>query len=243
MSETTTEQPLASPDPEAVKSLLAGNDLETTSKQFEVDPEIIKDLAPADVAQAEPVRAEIPLDNTTAANSISTRNMLSWSMSVPDVGEIEVESTEKALFLKAALNDEELQLPITLEYGDTKLKVMCRALSTWEMDVLYGAMNADEKDEKFRDIAQYTTALQQYTLAMQTISVNETSLNCLRYSPSDDLYADVTHLRLHAKAHVGKWNSVRWSIVLLAARVFTVKLKLCTDAAMNRDFWSPPGTV
>lgn len=244
---STQEQPLGSPDPEAVKSLLAGAPEPGVPRPLDVDIEAIKDLTGAGTGPASEVPAErvdTPMNNSVSPDAVSMNNMLAWSMVSADVGEVIVEEHEKSLFLKAALNDTGISFPVKVSYGNLDINVLCRTLSTWEMDVLYGALNEDERENSFRDVAQYTTAMQQYILAMQAVSVNEVALNHLHYEVGEATLSDhISDLREKAKKHVGKWGAVRWSSVLTALRVFTIKLKLCTDAAMNRDFWQPPGTV
>lgn len=235
------DKPIGSPAAEEVKDFLRGGKVE-----LDVPTEAIADLkseesvAPA-IAPDQP-RIDTPVDPTTDPDNPTQVKMLAWAMSTPDVGEVTVSETEKSLFLKAVLNDEAVSFPVELEFGPTTVKVACRTLGTWEMDVLYNALNEDEKAGLFRDVAQYTTAMQQYVLAMQVTSFNGKPLDYLKFDPDQELSESVKSLREQAKKYVGRWASVRWSAALSALRVFSVKVKLCTDAMLNRDFWSPPGT-
>ena len=236
-----TDKPIGSPAAEEVKAFLSGSKVE-----LDVPPEAVMDLQSGDSpppAISNDVRVETPVDPTTDPNNSTQAKVMAWAMTTPDVGEIVVEEVEKALFLKAVLNDETVKFPVELKLGPHDVKVVCRTLSTWEMDVLYTSLNEDEKEGIFRDVAQYTTAMQQYALAMQVVSFNGTDLSHLKYDPDTmDLKGCVKHLRDNARKYVGRWASVRWEAALSAVRVFSVKIKLCTDALLNRDFWSPPDT-
>jgi len=231
----TEQTPLGSPDPESVKQFLNG----TAGTTLDIEPETVRDLH-AETAP-EDRRASVPLSNVASSDTPSATSIMKWAMTLPDVGDVEVTDDEKALFLKTLLNDVVFVLPITLSLGNTACVIECRALTTWETDVVFGALNLDEKDDKFRDIAQYTTALQQYMVALQLVKYNDTRVDPIPLK-HESLAEDIRILRALTSHHIGSWSSIKWSMVLLAIRLFTIKVKLCTDAALNRDFWMPPGT-
>lgn len=189
--------------------------------------------APENVA-----RADTPVDPMLSPQAPSEQNFLAWMMHTADVGKVEVEHHEKALFLKAVLNDEEIMFHITLPLGGDEMTICCRTLTAAEMTMMFEALNRDEKEGKFRDPAQYATAMHAYAIAMQIVSVNGQQCNCFRLGPDHDVDA----LRSYAATITGRTHHVRWHYLLLALRIFTIKIKLCTDAALNQDFWQTAGT-
>ena len=229
------DTPLPSADAEAIQRefLSPGT---SAPRPLDLDPDAQKDLLesqPAETVQ----REETPLDPVLGTAAPNEQNFAAWLMETSDIGEVEVEQHEKAVFLKAALNDEQVEFEITLPVGDTTMSVGCRTLNTAEMSLMFAALNEDEKDGMFRDPAQYISAMQSYAITMQVTSVNGKPRT---YFTTNDA-TDVQRLREAARV-LGTTNHVRWHYMLLALRIFTIKIKLCTDAALNRDFWQTAGT-
>jgi len=74
------------------------------------------------------------------------------------------------------------------------------------------------------------------------LCINDKDYAPFNPDPSKSVDENIIGLREHAATLSGKTNHVRWHYILLALRIFTIKIKLCTDAALNQDFWSTAGT-
>lgn len=238
MSEDNIADPLPSPAAGAVREFLDG----PTAKQpvkLELPEHIQKELAQAAAPPEVQTRTDTPLDPAMSMDAPNTRNFLTWAMTASDVGQVEVTDTEKALFLKAALNDEEVRFDIVIPLGDsTDFKVRCRTLTTAEMDLLFNALRDDEQNNRIQDPARYISNMQAYALAMQIVGVNGKDTEPFRAANA----YDIAGLRASVDALTSRTNHVRWHYLLTALRIFTIKIKLCTDAALNLDFWQTAGT-
>ena len=233
--DTSTLLPLPSVDAEAIRREFLSPDAEAT-RPLELSEAAKQDLLTPDEPEETP-RTEVPLDPVLGTAAPNEARFVAWLMQTSDIGDIKVEQHEKAIFLKAALNDEQVELDITLPLGDDALTITCRTLNTAEMSLMFAALNQDEKDGKFRDPAQYVSAMQAYAISMQI-----TAINSRRVDHFTTTSGDIEALRHHTVNLTGRTNHMRWHYLLLALRIFTIKTKLCTDAALNRDFWQTAGT-
>lgn len=167
------------------------------------------------------------------------RSEISWTLEDPRIGEIEVSEEEKALYLKAALNDVRVELPVQLAGG---LTVVCRALSNYECEVTFRAIQMAQDEGLITSPQQQFSYLQWYNVCQQVVAVQGKHLNPLTFnSHSDDMDESAKKLRERYRELYRDVNAVRWAIMLNACRVFEIKLKICNDNLANLDFWQPAG--
>lgn len=176
---------------------------------------------------------------TTTHNSI-----YAWSMNLPGLAEIEVTETDKSRYLKAALNDMPVILPILLEMGNDEIGNICveiRTLSNYEMDVVFHAIQADSKDGFIAGQAQMAGRMQQYAAALQIVKFQQQSFRHIEFPEPGDAIKDAEKLREFTNEHIASMQWPRWQVILNALRIFETKTKICNDAALNGNFWNPPG--
>jgi hypothetical protein len=76
------------------------------------------------------------------------------------------------------------------------------------------------------------------------MAIQGNGTNHLSYAPvleSRQLEEDAAELRAHYEKTYRLTSSARWSQMLAAMRIFSIKEKLCNDALANEDFWKPAG--
>jgi len=162
-----------------------------------------------------------------------------WEARDAHVGDVVVSDEEKATYLKAALNDVPLIWDIELLSG--QLKVKCRSLNHYEIDVLFRAVRMDIDDKVVVFEEQRFSRIQWYTACMQVMAVQDKGVDYVHFDPQPMQHVD-EHARKVRERYEEMYrhtSSPRWSQMLTALRVFSIKEKLCNDALANEDFWKP----
>lgn len=244
---TETDIPAAEPapvKPEDVLEFLKGNkpggtplELDEQTKAAVLEAQGAGDAA---APQTEPVaRIDTPIDPAWSGQSPTQEKLLRWTLQVPDLGAITVTDLEKQLYLKAVLNDVPVVWDIVLE--NLGVTVSLQTADNYELDVIFRALREDEDRREIRDPADFTTRLQQYAAAFQVRNFNNTPLERLNFQESRPATIEqaIILLREHRDKYLMRIHHARWQAILTALRIFEVKKKLCTDAALNGDFWKP----
>jgi len=169
----------------------------------------------------------------------SMGNEVTWSYEDPVLKEVEVTDEDKALYLKAALNDRTVELPIRL-LNDT-MTVVCRSLSNFEYEVVFRAIHKAQEAGLITAEAQQISYIQWFCSCMQVVSVNGSQLNPPRFQSSADINECAEAVMESHRQRYRDMDAVRWALSLTAARVFECKLKVCNDNLANLDFWLPAG--
>jgi hypothetical protein len=241
--------PLPSPDPEAVRAAFLTDKPSKKEQPAEVKPIDLAEEARAalnirNTNEPEEVekRVDTPLDPTFDMQGPTEMNFMAWAMKAADVGEVKVEDSEKALFLKGVMNDTEVTFPVTIPLSDEQLTIHCKTLSVAAMDLMFATLGQDEEDKRIKDPAQYATTMQKYAVCMQVVKINGTPVEPFNPESVTSCKDGIEALRDHAYSLSLKTNHARWHYLLIALRIFTIKIKLCSDAALNQDFWLPAGT-
>jgi hypothetical protein len=172
----------------------------------------------------------------------TSATVYAWSMGLPNLGEVVVTDLEKAKYLKAVLNDVPVILPISLEMGDDEagnIVVDLRTLSNYEMDVAFFAIQEDGKENRITGTAQMAGRLQQYAGAMQTVKFQNDMFNHIEFPDPGEAKKDAIKLRDFTNKHISCMQWPRWQAILNALRIFETKIKICNDAALNGNFWTP----
>ena len=239
--------------PDQVKDFLEGKDVPIadvpkTSTDLPPLGEIKVDLPPpsaptAQVAEAEDTRLETEPNPLSDPAMPAMTQRIYWEARDSFAGDVKVSDDEKALYLKAALNDAILYWDVPLLHG--RLKAKCRSLNHYEVDVIFRAIRLDEADGLIQFEEQRFSRIQWYTACMQVVAIQDKSMSPLTLEPSDpgQMDEDARKLRIHYDKTYRHLSSPRWAQMLTAMRVFAIKEKLCNDALANEDFWKPADGV
>ena len=207
---------------------------------IELEPQASAELGIGEdkATPAEPPAIEVPADPAMAPELPSQRKVVHWSMEAPDLGEIVVTDTEKRLYLKAALNESPLVWDIDIPGIDSTITV--RSRTNYETDVVFRTLREDEAAMLIKDPADFGTRLHQYCCAMQVMKIGSIAL-----TPFDvpalgaEMGVVCSGLREHVLKHITPLNAPRWSLVMTAVRIFTIKENICNTNLANRNFWTP----
>ena len=160
-----------------------------------------------------------------------------WERIAAGMGKITVTETDKTLFLKAAMYDEEITLPIDLP-GNMRVNV--KSLSNKELRSISIALQSDRTNKVIVDEATWGLRLQYYSAALQIESVGDGDKGLL---PVD---VDVKNMRA---GDMSAWlteniddvicaiSTPRFSLLTQAIRIFEVKLARCKEGLANGDFF------
>lgn len=164
---------------------------------------------------------------------------VAWQMETAHLGHVEVTDEEKVLYLKATLNNATLYWDIKLLNGRLTAKV--RSLNQYEFDVIFRALRLDEKDEIVVSPEQKFSRLQYYNCCLSVVELQKEPTGALEFKRREnaDLDADANRLRDFHKERFSELYPPKWNQMITAARVFSIKEKLCNEALANEDFWPP----
>lgn len=160
------------------------------------------------------------------------------NMFVP-VGDMNVPITQedKDVYFKSMLFDTPIELPVFSMGGN--VKVVCRALTVYENDLVYAALERAMKDRKVVP-SVWEGICQQYRMAMQIISINNVDFGCLRFNTPGNIDEDAEALIKKAD-FVYKLNTAKYNLLLRSLNVFQHKITRLNSATYNQDFWDPDG--
>lgn len=228
-------------DPKKVKSLLEA-EAETPLNLSEETTQRLKaaaqeNLHKADViAEAETSNAEDTRSKIFDEDQETLSSLASWAMDINKL-HVEVTELEKALYLKAVINDEEIVLPITLANGIT---FSFRPLINYDMDVVNRALQLDQTEGLITGPAQYASYIQYYAAALQIKAINGQPRNAVTFNqPWPDTLEAAEQLRANVNEDIKKWTWPKWRAAVTALRIFEAKLALCNQNADNGNFWNP----
>lgn len=224
------------------------------SVPLELDPEAEAFLqatataksAPSDTVGAVPVetppeskRLETDPSPLSDPGMPTMAHQVYWQARDQHVGDVVVSDEEKALYLKAALNDETLIWDISLLNG--RLNVQCRSLNHYEIDAIFRAVRMDDDEKVIAFEEQRFSRIQWYTACLQVMAVQEKGMDYLHFDPKPmtQIDTDAQSIRVRYEEIYRHTSSPRWSQMLTALRIFSIKEKICNDALANEDFWKP----
>ena len=215
----------------------------------------LSDVGPADVAEflegtgfkvagapvrakdeeAEPDRIEVPADRLYSPENPAADAVMDWVLAASSLGMIPVEDHEKTEFLRAALHNREVSMDVEIMGGVT---IRCRSLTDRETDVLFAALRLGKDKDHAQTEVEYYTSMQRYGTCMQIVSIDGEDLGCHR--PGDaPMLQEAARLVERAERDADKTAAPRTAMLRAALRVFSVKMKLCTESMLNMDFWPP----
>jgi hypothetical protein len=222
----------------------AGTETPTVTAKFNQDDPILRQKVEAFVQDAggrpadkTPVEVK-PNDDFNLPNPNDT--MLTEALI--NTEQQDVTDTEKAVFVKALLNDEPVRFSVSLYDG--KFVVDLRSRSLHEQRRIFDVLEKDHKDKlvDVNDMAYFVTRLQQYCMAIMVERVNGKSFSEISIPSSMTL--DDTQALLHkaVAAHVEGVQGIRWTSLNNALRIFEAKCAKMNTEAANQDFWKPRGS-
>lgn len=154
---------------------------------------------------------------------------------------VEVEEQEKALYLKSLLNDTILELPIKLDIGIT---LVFRALTNYDFEVVFNALQKDSEEGKITGPAQYASRVQQCAVAMQLLKFGDKHMDYVTFKapyPTVNKASDI--LRKYVQNDMSNWAWPKWQAAVTGLRVFETKLAICNENIRSGGFWQPVGTA
>lgn len=237
-------------DPEQVKRFLAENNAAQASSLEEDKPEQIAEAVSYDelkAAQKESEQeAKISKDNIEETRSklfepdkASLAHLSSWVHEQGDL-KVEVEEIDKSYYLKALLNDSELQLDIAL---NKDIELRFRALSNFDFEVVFAALRKLSEAGEITGPSQYASKVQQAAVAMQLVSYTGKQQDCVRFEkPYPSLSEAADRLITFMREDMADWGWPKWQCIITALRIFETKLAICNENIRNGNFWNPAGT-
>lgn len=166
----------------------------------------------------------------------SQASLASWSMDIGKI-QVKVDDHDKALYMKAVMEEENIILPVTLDVGAT---LEIRPLVNFDLDVVFSALEKDQKEEKIKGPAQYASRLQYYSAALQVIRFNSKRREYVNFKrPWPPMEEAVEVLRTNVEEDISSWSWPKWQACVLALRIFEAKLALCNENLRNGNFWGP----
>lgn len=221
---------------------------EIMDNQISDDAPNDKEDTPKNEEDDAPVKVNTKRNEAFDQSQVTQASLYAWSMLTPELGTVEVTDVEKSAYLKAVLNDVPVVLDIDLAMAGKSIDslpvtIRLRTLNNYEMDVVFMSLEKDREAGLISGHHQLATRIQQYAIAMQLQKVGQTTVKNLSFPEPGDMDTDVEVLRKFLHDFVGRMSWPRYQAVLMALRVFETKLKICNDAALNGNFWKPPGVA
>lgn len=165
-----------------------------------------------------------------------------WTKQLAGLGEIPVTDEDKTMFLKAAMCDEEVQLPIEL-HGMEGKPVMVRSLSNRLLRALAMAMGKDGDEGAFRDLSVWASRLQYYSVLMQYAGYGPAEESLLPDDVKNRPVAEICDwLRENVDTVLADMSGPRYMLVVQAIRVFEAKMARLKEGLVNGDFFGTAGT-
>jgi hypothetical protein len=251
-------------DPEKVndriQQILRGSGGAEDVVPLQLDPAVAKRLSDKqqlasgdiDAAADDPEEEDLDLDPNRGRESKNFESttpdaagIKAWSLQMPTLPQEQVQptDTDKMMYMKAMLHDEPIEFSIKLPVGNLLMKI--RSLNNYEQDVIFKALDMDQKDESVKGPAQYVTWLQYYAGIMQITEFNRERLDYVTFKPGDGFATTgeaAVVLREKTRKFVGANNWATWQVKLTGLRIFEEKLSLCNRAVIDANFWMPADT-
>jgi hypothetical protein len=178
------------------------------------------------------------MDPTMIPGQNTQTEHMKWSMRVPRIGEIEVTGEEKKLYLKSLLNDTPLELDIEMPGAGIFIKLQTKTAEA--LDIIFMALAKDIEDKLIMDPSSQMTRLQQYSLCIMLLKVDQSPFETFTYErTTEDIYKVVDRLRKHRVKLFGAMQASRINMLTYAASVFEAKVAACDQNVHNKDFYDP----
>ena len=157
---------------------------------------------------------------------------------------IEVTESEKSVYLRALLNEDDVVFNIAL--CGSKFNVSLKSRNTFEQQIVYLAANKDLEEEIIpNDSVNYLLQTQKYAAAMmlKAINGNPSAFTAdVNQAVGDTEYLrvqDAIKILRERRKVIDKMPIPKWSLILNALRIFEGKLAILATEVVNEDFWNP----
>lgn len=243
--DTTTAPDTSSEYIDDVKAYL--EEEETTEQQ---EPE--QDNIPEDIMQEEPEPSKpidipeppkyqnISLKTDTSFIDDQLEAMSNLYQTTVKGFEYKITQDDKEDYLRCMLTDAPVILPVITK--GSGIKVVCRALSVYEVELATYAGIQHVKNSQHPEMAELTwrSEVQKYRLSMQVMQLGKDKMDYLSFKPEiGKLQEHCDMLRKLATERFGNMSIIRWRLCIHALNIFEHKLTRLNELALMPDFLSP----
>ena len=158
-----------------------------------------------------------------------------------DTQKVDVTDEEKALFVKALLNDVPFRLVIPLMNG--QFNISLRSRTAHEQRCIFDVLDKDTTDGLIKkdDVAYYISLSHKYCMALMVERINGQLFSEASIGPEATVAQAQEILHAAIKPKITPLQGIKLTAIQNAMRIFESKCaKLGTEAA-NQDFWKPRG--
>lgn len=167
----------------------------------------------------------------------SIAHLSSWVFAEGNL-KVDVDDKDKSYYIKSLLTDTPLILTINLEVG---ISFEIKALTNFELDVVFRTLEAYSKAGEVSGPAQYASLVQQCAAALQIIRFGERPMSPPKFEPGIPMEEAVKSLQERITFVLGAWDWPKWQAAITALRIFEAKLALCNENARQANFWQTAG--
>lgn len=156
--------------------------------------------------------------------------------------DVKVTDEEKALFLKAMLNDQPIKFEIVGFGGHLKIVFRCRRPQ--ETEAIFLQLKRDLQQNRIELDSAYYSKLHRYALAVQIVQVNGEDMPTYEsFKPSpEDTEKQIGNIALAAQQFVEHQNEAYISAHVSMLAAFEQKISFMSSQLLNGDFWIPAST-
>ncbi len=224
-----------------VRDFLTATLPESAPVPIEVDEHVLRAAIGAPVegeaaAVPEVDRISIPMDPTFNESQPTASKVLSFTIELPHIGNVEPTEPEKTIFLKQFMFDEPIEFLVTLPTG---VEVTLRTRTEFQSQVIFEALEQLKEAKAITDPSIGFTMLQQLCATFQVVSVQSRPFPQLKqeegWSVKETAAAAVKHIR----THFAPMGSAKWTAILTCLRIFQAKISVCENQLANESFWVP----
>lgn len=247
-SPDTLQQPEISPE---VRQLLEQSVTDMVPKpnqttKLVVDTDTADEFSAKEKAEKPDPRVEVGITPHWDAEQVMDQDTTPpwdvWVRSSGSLGKIVVTEDDKVLFLKAAMHDVEVVLPIEMP-GDMVVRV--RTLGNKAMRALSVAMLNDQKHGIITNDSLWVTRLQFFSLVLQIVGVGEGSRGLMPegFDITTNTVSDTADwLCKHVDVALENVSGPRYALLVQAVRIFEAKIARCKEGLANGDFFGTADT-
>jgi len=145
--------------------------------------------------------------------------------------------SDKSLYLKSMLNDEPIQLSVSLCGGN--IAILIRARTAWEQTCIHAAISKDYDDKLVTDMPSILLQMQRYGAALMIVEFGSAPFEHVKLDPEVPLDDCVAKLREARTKLVDPMSLTKWTLALNALRVFESKISTMGSECLNENFWTP----
>lgn len=165
-----------------------------------------------------------------------------WTRMSGSLGKVVITDSDKTLFLKAAMHDVEVILPIEMPGG---MVVRVKTLGNKTMRALSVAMLNDQKNGIITNDSLWITRLQFFSLVLQIAGVGDGSRGLMPEdfdTTSHTVNETADWLCEHVDAALENISGPRYALLVQAVRIFEAKIARCKEGLANGDFFDTADT-